>query len=271
MGVSIDYGSLAFFECVSRFSVGVVNTKQENVTENQTTDTVGSATAIMWLGSALLLTARHVVEGASVSELEFMPQSTPALVLKRSGTPFQNFDLQSRMQFPIQKILLCDWADLAVIVLATADCHRYMEYYKWDATLTTPEPGTSLYGLGLQADRSSVIDQSVKHRQLETTMAAAKHIITCKVVGQEKGRYVKNFDPECHFLTDYGDLSREFRPHGFSGCGWWRYKDQESLIWTASPIFSGVEFAYASSGNLLINVRPEKVTAFLEEAGARIR
>ena len=198
-------------------------------------------------------------------------QSTPALVLKRSGTPFQNFDLQSRMQFPIQKILLCDWADLAVIVLATADCHRYMEYYKWDATLTTPEPGTSLYGLGLQADRSSVIDQSVKHRQLETTMAAAKHIITCKVVGQEKGRFVKNFDPECHFLTDYGDLSREFRPHGFSGCGWWRYKDQESLIWTASPIFSGVEFAYASSGNLLINVRPEKVTAFLEEAGARIR
>lgn len=195
----IDCGSLAFFECVARHSVGVVNTKMVQVAENQKTESIGSATALTWQNRTMLLTARHVLEDATTTDLQFMPQATSSLVLKQDGEPQHKFDVQTRISFQVTRFVRCDWADLAIILLDPSERPRYMDFYKWDAELKTPEPDTELYALGHPSDRMDVFDQAQSEKQGLTTMAVSKCVISGKVVSDERGRYVKSFDSNLHF------------------------------------------------------------------------
>lgn len=91
--------------------------------------------------------------------------------------------------------------------------------------------------------------------------------MSCQVVPESRGRYVKDYDPDSHFLVDCAHILDAYEPHGFSGCGWWRDDDDGPGIWVANPIFAGVETSYVRSSKLLVSIRPEIVGRWLSELG----
>jgi hypothetical protein len=270
--MSIDPTSRAFIELITAYSVGVVNTRRVSFTASTESECIGTATAIRENNRSFLLTAKHNVDDASPSDLRYMPKATAAAVVRESQAPIDRFYVQFRQEFPVVEILCCPWEDLAVLVLDNNfdeqdGSAKYMQFFPWRDDIRSPVVGDILNALGHPVSRTYIVADRREGNHVDREMGVVKHVMSCRVVPNEGGRYIKNYDPESHFLVDYTDVSDAYEPHGFSGCAWWYYRDRDAPIWTADPIFAGVEFSYAKASKLLVSVRPEIVSRWFAEIG----
>jgi hypothetical protein len=269
--MNIPAESVAIVERIAAFSVAVVDTSMTRLDDkSQAEEGVGSATAIRGEERLFLLTAKHNVENASVSDLAFMPKPMSASIFGSSQGPIDRFNIVSRLHLPVAEIICCPWEDLAVLPLETSfeegqEPARHMEFFKWRDGISSPAVGSTIAALGYPVSRNYVVADRRAGNSVEREMAVTKHIMSCEVVPNERGRYVINFDPDRHFLVDFSHLLDSYEPHGFSGCGWWKKGDDQPAVWTANPIFAGVEIRFARDSRLLLSIRPEIVDKWLKE------
>jgi len=264
--------SVAMIELINAYSVGIVNTQMREVSKNiEAEEGLGTATALQRSGRQMLLTAGHVVQGASASHLQFMPKPTAVTCFGDTKEYANRLALAVRRPFPVVEIVQCEWADLAVLLLDCAivrhEDARYVQFYKWDSEHCSPEVGSLLHGLGHPVDKTYLVTERQLDNHIARDLGVSKQIISCEVVPNDRGKYIKGFDPEICFLVDYASVAIDGKPHGFSGCGFWEYRENMETLWTVRPRFAGVETSYAESSNLLLTIRPEVISKWLLEIG----
>ncbi len=104
----------AFVEKIGFRTVCIVNLKGTTYIEQRTfSEEIGTGSFCIWKGEKLILTAKHVLKEAGPADLGFMPRvgSTIDWESEKSN------EIAGRIDLPIDRILRCEWEDLAAIVL----------------------------------------------------------------------------------------------------------------------------------------------------------
>ena len=105
----------AFHERAWSHVAGVVNLKEDiNRSKRTRSERIGTGGAYVWDKKKIVLTAKHVLEGAGPDEVAFLPRTGSSLGWDRPG---EINGMSERVTVGIETIVRCTWEDLAAIVL----------------------------------------------------------------------------------------------------------------------------------------------------------
>lgn len=248
--------------------LGVVNLK-EVVSEQAHTrwEGMGTGCACLWRNTTLVLTAKHVLEEAQPRDIAFLPRSGTVL---RWDQPGQIEGMVERVTIGIERIVRCQWEDLAAIVLAGDGLDRLnIEFCGVPKRLardqTANGPGSVLI-IGYPFDQTFVASE---HRQFE---GVAK-LLACpcdsfwgELVATPEQTLGSDYDPERHLLVRFEPGRHGSRPHGYSGAAVWCDPVRQGPIWTPDPLILGLQTHGYPRAGLIRAVRASSIRSFLEES-----
>ena len=247
--------------------VGIVNLVRRKTTISPGREVawqeIGTGTACQYRGARIILTAKHVLEDAGPSDLRFLPRGSGRIEWadepRRTRT--------ERIALDIERIVLCEWEDLAAIVLART-CAE-LEYVRFcelpDKLAYPPEQGMCVV-IGYPYDQSFVAEASTRENGTTHRLSAKSDGFWSEIVRTD--RALADFDPDRHFLLRFYPSFLGERPDGYSGAGAWDAggKGEEGALWSPDPLLTGVlTHVYRKSGLLKV-VKSGVVGRFLDEA-----
>ncbi len=224
---------------------------------------IGTGAACQFRGSKLILTAKHVLEGAGLADLQFLPRPTGRI--EWAGEPREG--RRERIPLDIDRVVYCDWEDLAAIVLSSGVGERErIEFCDLPGKFgAPPESGTCLV-IGYPYDQAFVAEVSAREDGRVHNLSVRSDGFWGEVVAPDRVR--SGFDPNIHFLVRFHPSFPNERPDGYSGAGVWfsSPESKEGTVWRANVSLTGVlTHAYRDSGLLRV-VRSSAVRSFLEES-----
>lgn len=226
---------------------------------------LGIGSACCWNGRKLIITAKHVVEGATPSDIRFfLRQDRPIDWNTRPSR--QSADPATVL--PVEEIVRCPWEDLACIVLAPNDPDRRLEFVDLPNDFgDVPSDGGGALIHGAPIDKVVAIGEG-RLPDGSRWRSRAVQVVGCwAVVTLEAPRFFpSSFDPDRHFLLRYDPIVEGSLPFGFSGTGVWYRRRRNDSVWAADPVLAGVQVGWHRESRLMIAVRSQAVRQFLEES-----
>lgn len=259
----------AFSERVASHTAAVINGV---LTEGETpegqivsSEGVGVGSACCWKGKKLVLTAKHVLEGANPSDIRFfLRQDRPIEWGTRPSRP----TVEHAVVLAIQEIVRCPSEDLACVVLGAKESGKRLEFVDLPRDFgDVPPDGSGTLILGAPTDKAVAIAEGQRPGGQRWRSSALQVSGCWAVVTSEVPRFFpSSFDPTRHFLLHY-DPAEEggSLPYGFSGTGVWYRRQKNEPVWSADPVLAGVETRWHRESKLMIAVRSEVVRRFLED------
>lgn len=228
--------------------------------QNVEEEGVGVGSACIWYGRKLIVTAKHVIEGAKPVDLRFF--------LKQGGQidwavkPAQP-SLALGISLKIEDIVSSRSEDLSCIVLSPVPEDRldFLALPKGFGKVPPDGGGTLLYGC--PCDQNIPV-AAVRHQSvLHVAFAARPRGCWAVVEGEVPPRFPSSFNPDRHFLLHYDPKEEGAMPHGFSGAGVWYRRAGRGPIWSAEPVLAGIQTSWHKPSNRMIVVRSNIVRRFL--------
>jgi len=225
---------------------------------------VGIGSACIWKGQKLLLTAKHVVEGATRKDIHFfLRQDRPIDWNTRPSRP----TVEQAVVLAIHEIVRCPSEDLACVVLAANESGRRLEFIDLPRDFgDVPPDGSATLIQGAPTDKAIAIAEGQRPngqrwRSLALQLSGCWAVVTAEV----PRFFPSSFDLTRHFLLHYDPAEEGSLPHGFSGTGVWYRRQRNGSVWSADPVLAGVQTSWHRESKLMIAVRSEVVRQFLEE------
>jgi hypothetical protein len=221
---------MAFNEAILRSTVGIA-------TNNNTG--VGTGTLVSFGARNFVLTAAHVVEGASMSEIRyFISPSTPLKEHSmRKGLPIVEMAYAGDCFNTDGEPIIDDVNDLAAIPLASSPLMpNYMQFIPIEHCMDTIREGSSVLIIGFPVANSALFDGEKQYRAVGLT---SEHALFSEAL-QTQFVLPSSYDPNIHYLIDYSRMDDGILPFGFSGAAAWCSATSHGSIWAAKPVFAGV-------------------------------
>jgi len=221
---------------------------------------VGAGSALLCQGRKIILTAKHVLEGASPLDLRFFVRHGDKI--DWSTKPAQPA-MAPGVSFRVEDIVRCATEDLACIVLS--DDETRLDFAKLPAAfgrVPLAGGGTLLYGC--PSEKSVPVAAARSRSALHVAFAAQPQGCWAVVRDDVPPRFPSSFDPARHFLLHYDPKEEGAMPHGFSGAGVWYRRAAHETIWCADPVLAGVQASWHRPSNTMIAIRAVVVRRFLK-------
>jgi hypothetical protein len=248
--------------------VGMVNLK-EVIDESARTrsEGIGTGCACLWNGRKLILTAKHVVEGAAPTDIAFLPRIGSALGW---DSPGEISGVAERVVVGIERIIRCGWEDLAVIVLSPDGLDglniEFCELPKRLGVDSTVSATGSVLVVGFPVDQTFEVSETRRPGHVTKVMACPSDSFWGELVERPERPLSSRYDPDHHLLIRFEPSKPGSEPFGYSGAGVWCDPTRRGAIWTANPLLLGVQTdAYLESG-LVLAIRARMIRRFLQEA-----
>jgi hypothetical protein len=256
----------AFHEKAWSHIVGVVNLKENADASSRTRwEGLGTGCACSWRGRALILTARHVVDGAEESDLAFLPRSGTALGWESPGKLGQ---MVERVRVGSDRIIRCEWEDLAAILLNPHGLEALnVEFCELPGRLASGEvrgPGSVLV-VGYPVDQTFEVSESKSPSNVTKLLACPCDSFWGDVVEQPSCALDSSYDASRHLLVRFEPAAKGRKPHGYSGAAVWCDPVRRAALWTPSPLLAGVQTHGYTRAGLVRAVRSSAIRKFLEE------
>lgn len=259
----------AFSESVFSRTVGIVNLQrvQRKTPSGQmlSIEEMGTGSACQWRDRKLILTAKHVLENAGISDLRFFLRPTGSVDWgARSGPP----TLSGSTVLDVKDIVRSRAEDLAVLILEPEPAERSGLLFCDLPTNLKPVPSGSGVTLliGYPGDLTFPVAATRQEDGVTNYMCAVMPSACWGSIISEAPRYFpSSYDPGRHFLIRFDPQEEGSMPHGYSGTGVWYQSPFKRQLWAADPVLAGVQTAWHRPSNLMIAVRSEIVREFLEQ------
>jgi len=225
---------------------------------------VGIGSACVWKGKKLILTAKHVVEGATPNDIRFfLRQDRPIDWNARPSRP----TAERAIVLAIQEIVRCPSEDLACVVLAANESGRRLEFVDLPRDFgDVPPDGSGTLILGAPTEKVVAITEGQRPDGQRWRSCAVQVTGSWAVVSAEAPRFFpSSFDPGRHFLLRYDPVEEGSLPFGFSGTGVWYQRRRNQSVWAPDPVLAGVQVRWHRESKLMIAIRSGVVRQFLEE------
>jgi len=227
----------------------------------------GTGCPILWDENHLILTAKHVIDTASVEDIRIAAFSPTAIVFKEPEKLTLD-DMEAGKPLPANsRIVCCEWEDLAAIVIpstAFPKCDFVDIQQEW----IDPGEGEVVNCCGFPTDHNVTADRKKVGEKEEIGIAVYPTVFNGKVPPQPSEHdlkfYITNFDPNRHYLIPYA-CSGSKHPRGVSGAATWWETDQEMLAWRPEFKFAGTCVCAYSKGTIIQVIKASVVRRFLKE------
>jgi len=224
---------------------------------------VGCGSGICWNGTCLIVTAKHVIcDTASPSDIVFFcrPDGPIPLVTPGGAIVRQPPRASNPGTLPLEKIVYCEWEDLAGIVLKPTSLENFnLRFHELTHTAATPAPGTTLLAIGFPTEPSVPVAGGLNATFPQSEWTKIR-------TSDDSDRFLRGFNTDRHFLVSYSAAGHQ-DPKGMSGTGGWSELDHSvnALVWSPHQSLAGVCTHYYRKKGLLKFVRIEAVIEFLDE------
>jgi len=240
----------AFLNKLLQLVVGVIGKGHDGKYGSQ----IGTGSFVRFHGIRGILTAQHVVEGCSESEMHFFPPSPNIQIEGPYTRPTKA--LAGRRTIPISQIWQDPDVDLAfAMIREDADIDHFWTFQDLISSPSTPAVGEKCTMIGFPFDLSRVSSHSEGRVNLSVRRRHELPIVV------EPSRFRSDkFDPAVHFAVTFPSAGK-FGAGGFSGSALWRCGRLEQGIWNANPELLGV--VVTELKGLLKAVGTQRVLEFL--------
>ncbi len=227
----------------------------------------GTGCPVLWDGNHLILTAKHVIDTATVKDLRIAAFSHTAIVFKEPERLTLD-DIEAGEPLPAKsRIVCCEWEDLAAIIIpstALPKCDFVDIQREWiDAA-----EGELVHCCGFPTDHNVTADRKMVGEKEEIGIAVYPTVFNGKVLPQPSEHdlkfYITDFDPNRHYLIPYA-CSGSKHPRGVSGAAIWWETDQEMLVWRPEFKFAGTCVCTYKNGTIIQVIKASVVRKFLKE------
>lgn len=226
----------------------------------------GSGFAGLWGQHHIIITAAHVVENATVSDLELFARPTTSLrEAPKSEVTVQDAFPAVSLGSGSASIHCCKWEDLALITLSSDSLGPYLEFADIAKSWVDPEEGNLIIGLGYPVGGGVIREIQRSPHHVEKFVLLNPQIFSGDVLPAETGRSFKNFDQNSHFLMPFEPASKGIDPGGISGAAAWVQSPEEQLVWTPRFDFAGIYTRSYREGTIVQAVKASVVRRFLVE------
>jgi hypothetical protein len=227
-------------------------------------EAVGTGVAAMWAGHHFVLTAKHVLDKAGITDLALFPRPP--------GSFTQAIELTAHMAFaprPIKdtraSIYRCDWEDLALITLHPSELGPYTDFCNLSQNWIDPPQGEWVLGLGYPVSSAPIFGRRVG-KVLEKGVALTPIGFSGEVLPSSTGTFFKQFDAERHFLIPYEVAGTgNHHPEGISGAALWLQSKGKQFVWTPKFEFAGICTSCYRDGTVEQIVKASAVRQFLAD------
>jgi hypothetical protein len=226
-------------------------------------EAMGIGSACSWKGKKLLLTAKHVVDGAVPRDLRFfLRQDRP---IDWNTRPFPPTGEEATV-LGIQEIVRCSSEDLACIILEESESGNRLEFANLPQDFgDVPPDGSGTLIFGSPADRCVCIGEFQQlNGQRRRDLAVEPRGCWVVVAGEPPMFFPSSFDSDRHFLLRYDPDEEGSLPFGFSGAGVWYRRQRNDSIWVADPVLAGVQVGWHRESKLMTAIRSSVVKEFLD-------
>jgi hypothetical protein len=223
----------------------------------------GTAVAGAWGKHHFVVTARHVLEQASVRDLSFFCRPSGAL---RHGSEIgmQDAMVGVRISDPTATIHRCGWEDIALVTLQPDLLGTYLEFVDLAACWADPHEKQSVYGLGYPASSGFIFGRQVG-QSLQKAVLLAPFAFGGAVLASSTGTNFRDFDSNRHYLIPYDAAAHGQHPKGISGAAVWLQCDDKQIVWTAKFNFAGICTSAYRNRSIEQIVKASVVRRFLNE------
>ena len=174
------------------------------------------------------------------------------------------------MAVGVERIALCEWEDLAAIVLRPEGLEslntEFCPLPRRLAVDSTLRDNGSVLLVGFPVDQTFEVSESRQPGHVTKLMACPSDMFWGEIVSRTDRPLSSRYDAERHLLIRFESSTRGSRPFGYRGAAVWCDPARRGLIWTANPLFLGIETDSYESLNLVLAVRASVVRQFLEES-----
>jgi len=228
-------------------------------------EAVGAGSACRWNGRQLILTAKHLLEGAGPSDVRFFLR--PSGRVDWATRPTQSVAAET-VTLNVEDIIRSPSEDLACIILGRNGLEGRLEFLDLPAGFgVVPAGGSGTLISGCPSDQIVPVAEAVENGRMRRVILALQPMGCWAVVVAEPPRFFpSSFDPSRHFLLRYDPAQEGAQPFGYSGSGVWYQGAGDPEFWSARPVLAGVETSWHQPSKLMIAIRSEIVRQFLEEA-----
>jgi len=268
IGLNMEEGK-AFIEDAYSHTVGVVNLKETvNRSERIRSEGIGTGTTCLWNGTKIILTAKHVLDGAGPNDVAFLPRVGSSLSW---DSPGKMTGMSERVAIGIERIIRCPWEDLAAILVLRPDrLERLNTQFcllpKRLAADSTVQGQGGVLLIGFPVNQTFEVSESKGPGHVTKVMACPSEFFWGELVETPERPLSSRYDPDHHLLIRFEPPTHSSQPFGYSGAAVWCDPQRRGAIWTADPLLLGVEFCAYQDSRLMVAVRAGMVRRFLEES-----
>ncbi len=228
--------------------------------ENREEEGVGIGSAVLWNGRKLILTAKHVVEGADPLNLRFfLRQGGKIDWAVKPDRP----SIGTATYLQVEDIVRCASEDLACIVLSNNAEDRLDFAALPMAFGKAPPAGGGMLLYGCPYDQNVPVAAARAKNALHVGFAARPRGCWAVVRSGIPPLFPSSFDPKRHFLLHYDPAVEGALPYGFSGAGVWYRRSGRGDIWLADPVLAGVQTSWHKPSHAMIVIKSRVVRSFL--------
>jgi hypothetical protein len=252
-------------------TVGVINEVREVGTSpdgrRADSEVPGTGFPISWNENHLILTAKHVIKTATVSNIRMAVFPGTAVTFKAPERLTLD-DMEAGEPLPANsRIAFCEWEDLAAIVVpstALPKCNFVDIQHAW----MDPAEGELVHCCGFPSDHNVPADRKIIAGKEEIGIGIYPTVFNGKVLPQPSEDDLKfritDFDADRHYLIPYA-CSGSKHPRGISGAAVWWETDQEMLVWRPEFKFAGTCVCTYRNGSIVQVIKASVVCRFLKE------
>jgi hypothetical protein len=222
---------------------------------------------VLWDENHLILTAKDVIDTATVKDIRIAAFSHTAIVFKRARKAHTRRH-RSREPLPANSRIVCrEWEDLAAIVVPATALPK-CDFVNIQRDWTDPAEGELVHCCGFPTDHNVTADRKMVGEKEEIDVAVYPTVFNGKVLPQPSEHdfkfYITDFDTSRHYLIPYA-CSGSKHPRGVRGAAIWWETDQEMLVWRPEFKFAGTCVCMYRNGTIIQVIKASVVRRFLEE------
>jgi hypothetical protein len=250
----------AFEHCISRYAVGLAFESS-----GPHLDTA-SATAILWRGRKLLVTARHVFpEGSESAGVTLLLPSSRPLSRGKKVEVFPPLEPNCIVQLRNVALVRCDSREALDLAYFEVDDTIWpnsdLQFYDLPSIAHAPPSGAGCILSGFPADVSDLI---AEREWIAKLINRRSKICT----PDDSDRFLKGYDSSSHFLMRFRKADIGVRAEGFSGGGVWFLLKQppNSNIWRPIPGLAGIQSMWFPKKKITLSIRVDHLVQFLDNS-----
>jgi hypothetical protein len=242
---------------------------------------VGTGLAGVWSGHRFILTAKHVLNKATVNDLDFFVRQKPSLSTQhQSQVTMQDAVEPEPLKDKNATIHFCSWEDLAIVKLTDLNAFGPMvEYFDIGKSWSAVRKDVTVFGLGYPVSYGVPLTNKVErgvvlpnqkvgnwvHRAIVLSPVSFGGKVLTRPSKDEIKFKFRGFDSKLHYLIPYEHTLRGYRPEGISGAAVWVLSKQRQRIWAARFEFAGTCTSCNEKGDVEWIVKASTVRRFLTE------